>query len=134
MLKKLWPAIAWAIVILILIGVPSNYIPIKITFLDWASPDKIVHFVLFGGQSFLILYAYRGQYFAGKNRYKIATIAIGIGIGYGLLTEIMQYYVFVGRNGNYLDFIADLIGAFIGFLAFYLLYRKKFTGSKAIKN
>ena len=134
MIKKLWPAIAWAIVILILTGVPSNYIPIKITFLDWASPDKIVHFVLFGGQSFLILYAFRKQYFAGNNRYVIATVAIGIGIVYGLLTEILQYYVFVGRNGNYFDFIADVIGAFIGFLAFYLFYRKKITGIKAIKN
>ncbi len=134
MIRKLWPAILWAIVILVLTGVPSTYLPKTITFLDWASPDKIVHFVLFGGQSFLILYAFREQYFAGNSRSILTSVAIGIGIAYGLLTEIMQYYVFIGRNGNSFDFVADVIGAFIGFLAFYLLYRKKITDTKDIKN
>ena len=134
MLKKFFPAIVWAIGILILIGIPSSYIPKTITFLDWASPDKIVHFILFGGQSFLIMYAFKEQYFEGVNRFLIASIAICIGIVYGLLTELLQYYVFVGRNGNAFDFIADFIGAFIGFLAFYLYYRKKIAVTKVNKN
>lgn len=134
MLRKLLPAIGWALGIIILTGIPSSFIPKTITFLDWASPDKIVHFILFGGQSFLILYAFREQYFKGNNRFLIAAVAIAIGITYGLLTEVLQHYVFVGRNGNYLDFIADGIGAFIGFLAFYLYYRKKMAVSKRNKN
>jgi len=133
-LKKLWPAIIWAIGIIILTGVPSTYFPRTITFLDWASPDKIVHFILFGGQSFLILYAFKEQYLNGNRRLLIVGIAISIGILYGLLTEILQHYVFIGRNGNYFDFIADVIGAFIGFLAFYLYYIKKMPVNKSNKN
>ncbi len=134
MLKKFWPAIVWAILVFVLTAVPGNYIPISITFLDWASPDKIVHFILFGGQSFLILFAIREQYFSGNRRFVFASVAIGLGIVYGLLTEVLQYYVFVGRDGNLFDFIADVIGAFMGFLAFYLLFRKKTVHNKVIKN
>lgn len=134
MLRNLWPAIVWAIIILVLTGAPGTYFPKDISFLDWASPDKIVHFILFGGQSFLILYAFRKQYFSGKHRFLITIVAVSIGIVFGLLTEILQSYVFVGRNGNYLDFLADVIGALMGFLAFYLLYNKKITAIKANKN
>ncbi len=134
MLKKFCPAIVWAILVFVLTAVPGNYIPISITFLDWASPDKIVHFILFGGQSFLILFAIREQYFSGNRRFVFASVAIGLGIVYGLLTEVLQYYVFVGRDGNLFDFIADVIGAFMGFLAFYLLFRKKTVHNKVIKN
>ena len=134
MLKKFWPAIVWAIGVFVLTAVPGNYIPISITFLDWASPDKIVHFILFGGQSFLILFVIREQYFSGNRRFVFASVAIGLGIIYGLITEVLQYYVFVGRDGNLFDFIADVIGAFMGFLAFYLLFRKKIVHNKVIKN
>lgn len=134
MLKKLWPVIVWAIGILILTGIPGSYIPTTTNFFDWVQPDKIVHFILFGGLSFLVLYAYREQFIAGNNRLLISIIAISIGIVYGLLTEVLQYYVFVGRNGNYLDFMADVIGAIIGILAFYLYYRKKIAVTKVNKN
>lgn len=89
---------------------------------------------MFGGQSFLILYAFREQYFEGNKRFLIAAVAISIGIVYGLLTEVLQHYVFVGRNGNSFDFLADGVGAFIGFLAFYLYYRKKIAVTKHNKN
>lgn len=124
-IKRLWPSIVWAVIVLLLTGIPGNYVPETISFLDWASPDKVVHFILFGGQSFLILYAYRDKLSDKKILIKIAIVAIVVGVVYGLLTEILQAYVFVGRNGNVYDFIADLLGALIGFLAFYLLYIKK---------
>ncbi len=134
MLRNFWPAIVWALGILVLMGVPGTYFPTVTTFWDWLSPDKIVHFILFGGQTFLILYGFREQYFHSKSRYLFTIVAIGLGVFYGMLTELLQYYVFVGRYGSYFDFIADAIGAFIGFSAFYLLYRKKITGSRDIKN
>lgn len=125
MIKKLWPSIGWGLFVLLLTGMPGNYVPSVLSFLDWASPDKIVHFVLFGGQSFLFLYGFRHEYIQGKNRKLIIAIAIGFSIFYGMLTEIMQNYVFIGRNGNLYDFYADTLGAILGFLAFYLLIRKK---------
>ncbi len=124
-LKRLWPSIVWALFILLLTGIPGNFVPKTISFLDWASPDKVVHFILFGGQTFLILYAYRDKLNDKRNRLRLALIAIVIGVVYGLITEILQAYVFIGRDGNVFDFIADLLGALLGFLAFYLLYIKK---------
>jgi len=133
-LKKLWPVIVWALIILALTGFPGSYFPKVVSFFDWVSPDKIVHFILFGGQSFLILYVFRQQYFIGNHRLLIALSAIGFSTFYGLLTEVLQNYVFIGRNGNVYDFIADALGALLGFLAFYLLYRKKMITAKADRN
>jgi VanZ family protein len=53
------------------------------------------------------------------------TVSIGVALAYGLLTEVLQAYVFTGRNGNAYDFFADGIGAFIGWLAFKIVYGKK---------
>lgn len=124
-IKKLWPPIIWALFILLLTGIPGNYVPETISFLDWASPDKVVHFILFGGQTFLILFAFRDKLSDKKNRRKVIITAITLGVAYGLLTEILQAYVFIGRDGNLFDFVADFLGAILGFLAFYLLYLKK---------
>jgi len=124
-IKKLWPPIVWALLILLLTGIPGNYVPETISFLDWASPDKVVHFILFGGQTFLILFAFRDNLRDKKTRRKLVITAITIGVAYGLLTEILQAYVFIGRDGNLFDFIADFLGAILGFLAFYLLIIKK---------
>ncbi len=125
MIKKLWPSLVWALIILLLTGLPGNYFPTVVSFFDWLSPDKIVHLILFGGQSFLLLYGFREDYFSGKNRITLIVLALSIGIFYGFLTEVLQRFVFVGRSGNVYDFIADTIGVIVGFLAFYLLYRKK---------
>jgi VanZ family protein len=51
--------------------------------------------------------------------------AVGITLAYGLLTEVLQAHVFVGRYGNVYDFYADSIGAFCGWFMFSLIYRKK---------
>jgi len=124
-IKKLWPSLVWALFILLLTGLPGNYFPSVVNFFDWLSPDKVVHLILFGGQVFWILFGFREQYFSGRNRITIMVSALSIGIVYGLLTEVLQRYVFIGRSGNVYDFIADALGAIIGILAFYLLYRKK---------
>jgi len=104
---------------------PGAYVPKVTSFLDWASPDKIVHFILFGGLAYLILYGYRDYLNGGEKSLGIIITAILIATLYGLLTEVLQHYVFIGRNGNIFDFVADAIGAVIGFLAFYLLNIKK---------
>jgi len=125
LLRKLWPAIVWALFILILTGTPGNYIPEITTFWSWLEPDKLVHIFLFGTLSFLILVGYRQQYFESNQRYIFVAAAVGIALAYGLLTEVLQATVFVGRHGNVYDFIADSLGAFTGWLGFRLLYAKK---------
>ncbi|PIQ33741.1 MAG: VanZ family protein [Bacteroidetes bacterium CG18_big_fil_WC_8_21_14_2_50_41_14] len=125
MIRRFWPAMTWAILILILTGVPGSYFPEVRSFWQWASPDKIVHLLIFGVQVFLIILGFKPQYLNSKQRFKFVIGATIITILYGLVTELLQSYVFIGRDGNIFDFLADAVGAFLGLLAYYLLKMKK---------
>ena len=125
MLQKLWPALLWSLIILLLTGMPGSYFPKVTTFWDWLEPDKAVHLFIFGVLAFLILFGYREQYFNSKNRSIFGVVAVITTALYGLVTEVLQYYVFVGRSGNRFDFFADAVGAVLGWLLFNYLYRKK---------
>jgi VanZ family protein len=129
-LKQNWKAILWALIIMLLTGLPGNYFPEIISFWEWISPDKVVHLFVFGVLSFLILYENKVQYFKGKHR-SLLLICLLTGIAYGALTEVLQFYVFVGRHGNFYDFYANVAGVFSGMALFMLIYRKNkklFTG------
>ncbi len=125
MLSKLWPALLWALIVLLLTGLPGNVFPKITSFWDWLEPDKVVHLFIFGILSFLILWGYRTQYFEGKNRYVLVLSSVIISAFYGLITEVLQKYVFIGRSGNIYDFLADTVGALLGWLFFSWLFRKK---------
>ena len=117
-----WPAFAWALLILLLCGMPGDRIP-AMTFLEWLKPDKIVHLVLFGVQCFLLLRGFNMQSnFSFLNKRSVL-LAILISITYGALVEILQTYVFIHRSGDVRDAGANALGALIG----YWIYKKKFS-------
>jgi VanZ family protein len=118
-----WPAILWALFVILITGLPGNYFPEVKSFWDWMSPDKVVHLFIFGVFSFLVMHGSRAQYFKGNHRYVIV-ITLLTGIAYGGLTELLQYYVFIGRHGNYFDFYANVAGTISGVALFMLLNRK----------
>jgi len=125
MLKKLWPALVWALIILVLTGIPGTYIPEVKTFWAWLSYDKLVHLFMFGTFSYLLLNGFREQYF--NSRYRLYYVAgfVVLSMAYGLLTEVLQAHVFRGRDGNVYDFLADSAGAILGWVIFRLKYRKR---------
>jgi len=122
-----WPGILWGIFILVLTGVPGNYFPQIVSFWDWLSPDKAVHLFIFGVFTFLVLLAHRKQYPGSRIRYKPVSLVLILGVLYSGLTEVLQSHLFLGRDGNIFDFLANVIGCLTGALLFYLLYRKKGT-------
>jgi len=128
-LLRNWPALLWAIMILLLTGLPGSYFPQIVSFWDWLSPDKVVHLLLFGILSFLILWSNRQQYFESKKRSLVSFVLIS-GILYGGLTEFLQAFVFIGRNGNIFDFFANMTGTFSGFVLFVLFTQKKYQKRK----
>lgn len=129
LIRKLWPALAWAILILLLTGLPGSYFPSITSFWDWLKPDKVVHVFVFGVQAFLLLTAFHEQYLLSKNRFIYPTAILSVTIVFALLTEVLQAYVFIGRNGNVYDFIADVVGVGVGLLAYILLFKKKKANS-----
>ena len=122
--KYNWPGILWLIIIFLLTGFPGDYFPRIQTFWNWLGPDKIAHLILFGIFIFLLIRGFRKQssYQHLKRNYII--YALGIGIIFGAITEVMQRYVFIGRNANIYDFLANVAGCLLGLAVYYLVNRK----------
>jgi VanZ family protein len=98
---------------------PGDQIP-ELTFLQWLKPDKIVHLILFGVFSYLLIRGFNLQKsFSLLNKNAVA-LALIISIAYGGLVEILQSTIFIHRSGDMRDAIANALGAFIG----YWLYKK----------
>lgn len=121
--KGYWPSLVWSLIILLLTGLPGDVFPEIKSFWEWLSPDKVVHLFIFSVLSFLILFGYRDEY-TGNNRKKLVLTAVIVTILYGVLTEVLQRYVFIGRSGNVFDALADAIGALLGWWLFVLVYKK----------
>lgn len=116
------PPTLWALAILILCGWPGDQLP-EITFWQWLRWDKIAHLVLFGIQSFLLLRAFS----INNNNVQVSRQAVWLSISltifYGILVEILQEVVFLNRNGDSRDALANALGALSGLLAYRRFYR-----------
>ena len=112
---------------MILCGLPGSCFPKVRNFWEWFGPDKLVHTLMFAVFAFSAIFGYRDEYRERNNSYrtKLQLVTLAISICYGALTEMMQAHIFRGRYGNFYDFIADVIGCFLGILVFKIIFRKK---------
>ena len=117
--RRLLPALLWALFILVLCGIPGTQIP-KLTFLEWLKPDKIVHLVIFGVQSVLVMKA-----FAGTSIRHPVIWTLLLSAGYGILIEVLQETIFIKRNGDVRDALANIIGALLGVFIFQKRFRTR---------
>lgn len=82
--------------------------------------DKWAHGILFCGLSILML----GECtINGKKRSQAIAHTLCLCLFYGMLTELLQSYIFVYRSGDLYDFLADMLGMLWGILIF-LVFRK----------
>ena len=91
-----------------------------------AISDKIKHFGAFFGLSVLLSLTllYQNKNLLFKNYFLAAALVISS--IYGLLDEIHQSFV-PGRNSEFLDWVADSLGAAVGvFVVFYLIKKFKY--------
>jgi VanZ family protein len=90
-------------------------------------PDKIVHFVFYSVFAFLLFLAIGKQYNYKFNRLNILIAVFLTTTIFGLSLEVLQFYVFIGRSGNFFDFLANMLGALFGVVAFCILNRNKLS-------
>ncbi len=57
-------------------------------------------------------------------RNKAVYAAIGVGILYGIIIELLQGTVFATRSMEHLDIVANSCGAVFGLVCFYFIYGK----------
>ncbi len=117
-------AIAWAAVVMALCGIPGNDLP-QLTFIEWMQPDKFVHLFMFAPLNYLLIRGFGKQTsFSALNRSPKMYATI-ISILYGILTEVLQKILFIGRTCDVRDAAADALGAFCGILLFNFLTKRK---------
>lgn len=113
----------WALLILILCGMPGKDIP-HISFLELLSFDKFVHASIF---FVFILLSARGlllQTTFLKLQQQAKPIAFTICVAYGGLMEIMQGTLFEDRSADIYDFIANSFGCTLGWICYQWIERK----------
>lgn len=88
--------------------------------------DKMVHFIFY---LVMVVTGFFGlkDYFA--HRYRLSKILLAIvifSIIYGMIIEVLQYTVTLNRQGDFLDALANSLGAFVGmFLTRSLIYKDR---------
>ncbi|MCK5846334.1 MAG: VanZ family protein [Bacteroidales bacterium] len=118
--QALLAALLWMVIILLLTGLPGNSFPKVSKWMDVFQPDKLIHIAMFFPfawfwQSYLAL--------INTPKKRAVLIVIFSGIVYASLTEVLQYYIFIGRNANIPDAIADIIGVIFGVIAFSIIFK-----------
>jgi len=81
--------------------------------------DKIVHFGLF--YILGIFLCAELKYQTSLSYKKIGLIVIALVALYGAIIELLQYYLFVNRSGDYIDLLADISGGVIAVFMFRYL-------------
>ena len=131
--KPLLPGLLWTLLIAVLTLMPGHYIPRITTFWDWLSPDKLLHFLLFGTYIFLLLEGFKRQRTYAFLQKHPVVMGLLIGIIFAIFIEVMQKFVIPGRDGNIYDFLADMLGSILGILTWRIAARnekKKLHSSK----
>ncbi len=105
--------ISYTLLIIILFLAPVPNIKPSFNFFEF---DKLIHILIY---IFLVLFW--GLYLIESN-FSLKQILLII-IIFGLIIEILQYILPFGRYFDFVDFIANSVGAIIG--AFILLFYKK---------
>ena len=112
----------WLLIVLLLTLTPGESMPRGGLWTNLLSFDKIAHFFVFCILVFLMIIGFSKQYTFEKLRLNAVTYSVVFGILYGLLIEIIQYFI-PGRAIEPLDILANTIGCFIGLGIFYLIYK-----------
>lgn len=98
----------WALMIVVLSLMPGATVQ-KWIWSDLFSFDKLAHFLLYAGLILLI----GNAYFAGKSNVTSVVIA---GSVLGILLEVLQNQMYLGRHFEFLDIIANISGLIAGAL------------------
>jgi VanZ family protein len=122
-------AMLWALLILILCGMPGKDIP-HISFLELLSFDKFVHASIFFVFMLLTIRGFVLQTRYPKLQASAKPIAFTICVAYGGLMEIMQGTLFIDRSADIYDFVANSFGCAMGWIL-YCVRRSSINKSKS---
>ena len=108
-LRHFWPALAWALLILVLCIIPGQDLP-QWGWADLFNLDKWVHAGMFGLLALFIYGGFLRQYGQTMKRSSYVALALTISTLYGVATEIIQGTLLNGRIADPMDQLANMVG------------------------
>ncbi len=112
LLKYYWPAILWALFVLLMCSIDLHSVPEQSAF--FPGFDKLVHCGFFFVIVVLISYGLIKQQSPVNTTYTAIIIIMISAILYGGSIELLQNYIFTWRDGDWNDLFADAVGAAMG--------------------
>ena len=85
--------------------------------------DKIVHAIMFGGFAAMLLLDWQRKHQWRNVSVKRALISACLASAFGILIEIAQFYMGLGRGFEFFDILADIAGAWF-FSYIYIFFQK----------
>jgi VanZ family protein len=119
---KYWKSSVWTIIIILATTLPSSSIP-KNSLLQIPHFDKLVHFTLFFVLALFILSERNSLRLQGQLTNRAITFALSISIAYGLIIELLQYFLLPTRSGSLYDFMANVLGTIMAVVVYRLVNR-----------
>lgn len=126
--KKFLPAIAWFILVMVLVCLPGDDLPKADSWMELVMFDKWVHAGLFSILAFLFMLPFARSPLSRKEKvFVFIRIALAASI-WGLAIEFIQKYYIPGRSFDLLDWAADSVGAALAFIVAVKVSRKQVRG------
>lgn len=114
-------AILWALLMLILMGMPSSDVP-AVSFFEGF--DKLAHCGSFFVLTVFLLQGFISQSKGNISKYKNFFWTLLIAALFAFGTEILQYYLGTGRQADWWDIFADFVGIGMALFSYLVLYRR----------
>ena len=119
-LKHLQFSILLLGLILVLTLMPSNEVPSS----SGIQLDKIVHFILFFSFAFSLIIGLLKQYFCKIMNRGALKFTITIALSLAIVTEVLQYFMRVGRNFDWIDIGFNILGVLCAIIVFFWIKGK----------
>jgi len=119
------PAVIWAIVVTILSLTSVSIVP-KFVWSDLIGIDKLGHMVFYCILALLVFYGFIRHH----QRFRHVVLwTVTLCSGFGVLMEVLQLCMRAGRQFEFLDILADVIGVLFAYCIFNASLKKKYYGS-----
>jgi len=120
------PATLWAVVVVVLSLSSAAIVP-KFDWTNIIAFDKLGHAVFY---CILALWVHYGFFRLGQRYRRVEYWTAMLCVAFGIAMELLQGMMRAGRQFEYLDIVADIIGVLIAFWIYSRYLKKQYHGSQ----
>lgn len=112
----------WLCLISYLSNAPSDGIP-SISFLNFKGADKVIHAVFYFNLMLFMSWGLRKQHYFQSIKGNYFLFSFFFCLAWGGLMELCQLFIFTYRSAEWLDFLANSIGATLSLVMLRILWK-----------